>query len=589
MSFKNEDFVNFIRQAEAAYDKVRSKDKEAIDYIENVQEPRNVPKNKEYVKYNIITYRVRRRIGEILNSKISPILIGAGDMAAPIIELFNDILDENRFHDRKMASAMHYFFPTGRSGFKFIDDPRKESKYGVGSPEIDFLRPDQIRTDPDSKDPFHHDDIFRIHSDRVEIEYAKKRWPQFADQIVEQSESSHSDNQVVKYADLHEIEYRVKEFSQQKTTVVVKNPKTGRAAVDRKGNPVFNVKEVEREVYYITKYINRLVQVLPPQKTGYPIFRIIPLIHTPSVSDARGRNGFGLHELLKQSQDLVNVTNSVMLECVKASIKQMIVAMGVSEDEQEEHKRNAAKTNAYFAARSPSARLQIFPGPPLPASVVEFTERVRFMADEIEASYAPGRGEVSGELSGRAISNLQIAGSVPEITSKNNIKTALTDLSVCIFHYIRTRMKDAFAIDRVVDGVEQRLFFNRSSLEDEELGDLNVFQGGFVNDLTKIPRSARIKVDVDMNHHAKRQDEINTALLLDDRGKISMRDLLETLYPNRWEGRLENIKAENQAQALIQDMLQVDPDAVSHLAELWNNRIKPELLSAKDAIKKVEK
>ena len=286
--------------------------------------------------------------------------------------------------------------------------------------------------------------MFRIHSDRIELEYARKRWPEFASEITEGTDSRAGDNDTVRYADIYEIEYKVKEIENIKTGIAIRNEKTGTPMTDKKGNVIFGNKEVERDVFYITKYINRRVQVLEPEKTGYPIFRIIPLIHTPRVSDDKGRNGFGLHELLKQSQDLINVANTVLLECVKASIKQMITAMGASEDEQAEHKENMAKTNAYFGSRNPSARIQIHQGPPLPPSVVEFAERVRFMADEIEASYAPDRGQVSGELSGRAISNLQIAGSVPEITSKNNIRTALTDLAVCIFHYMSTRMKSSF-------------------------------------------------------------------------------------------------------------------------------------------------
>ena len=107
-----------------------------------------------------------------------------------------------------------------------------------------------------------------------------------------------------------------------------------------------------------------------------------------------------------------------------------------------------------------------------------------------------------------------------------------------------------------------------------------------MNDLTKVPNSARIKIDVEMNHHAKRQDEINTVLLLDERGKASLRDLLETLYPNSWEERLERIKAESQAQALIQDMIETDPQAVEHLSLLWQQNIKPQLEAANKQLSK---
>lgn len=551
MPFNKEKLETLIDAAESNYGKVKAEYEKAREYIENDQAPTTIPSGKEYVTYNLLTSRVRRSIGELVNARINPVILGAGQLTTAVRELFNDILEENKFQSYVIPTIGNFFYGEGYSGLKFVDNRRKLSKYGIGSPEIMALRPDELWLDPNSRDGLHADDVFRIHPRRMRLEYAQERWPKFAKEISESVYLADPSQDEIKYCDVYEVEFR--EVVQEEIEI----PQ--------------GVIQVEREVFYVAKHVNKTVQVEPPTPTGYPIFRLIPVIHTPRTQAAYGKYPFGLYGLLGQAQDMFNITHSVMLDAVKASIKQAIVARGATPEEEEQHRMELAKTTAYLNIKNIQGRLDIVQGPPLAPALTQWADRVRFMVDEQSQTYAPDRGQVSGELSGRAIQSLQTASVVPELTARAHIENALNDLAVCIYHYIRTRMFQPFFIDREIDGQEKRIFYNYDGV------DMTTFQpddfhalskAGVVNGLGDLEGNSRIKISVELNQNAKRDFDINVALLLRSRGDLSLMDELKAIYPNSWQEKMRNAMQENRAQALVQQIAEADPALVDQFAQV---------------------
>lgn len=407
------EFINWITTAEAAYDGISGEYTKARSYIENEQAPTVIPGNKQYVQFNLITDRVNRGIGDLVSSEMTPALTGGGRINEPKRILFQDILEENMFQESILPTVGSYFYGEGFCGLKFMYNPRRVSKYGIGKPMIEVLIPGELLLDPTSRHGDHSDDIFRIHKSQVPLQYAKERWPEKSKEITKSVASDKGAETGIEFVDLYEIEYRITEITTREI----------------QGIDV----QIEREVYYMTTYANRVVELEPPSPTGYPTFRLIPVIHTPRTSQ-RGNYPFGLYAILGNLQDSLNVTYSVMLDAVKASIKQTVIARGADTEEVTQAKDELAKVNGFINFKNVAARVDVVTGNPIPPALVQWADLIRFVMDEVIGSYAPNRGQVTGELSGKAIQGLQSAGRLPDLAKKKHIEKAFTHLSACIFH-----------------------------------------------------------------------------------------------------------------------------------------------------------
>lgn len=557
--YELKDFIQWIEAAESNFGQVKAEYELARNYFEDEQEPTGVPADKEYVTVNLGNDLVRRRTGEVISGGIRPQLEGGGRAAAPLKFLFLDILDENKFSQNKFSNAANFFYNEGLSGFKFHFNPFKKSKYGIGFPKIDFLRYDELWLDPDARDPYHEDDKFRIVPKRIELEYAKQRWPKVADQIQESLLLTDSSDQTeIKRVDLYEIEYCETVFKEE------------------------NGIRVEEDVYYIAKVVNKNVLVEGPETTGYPVNRIIPMIHTPRILN-KGKYPFAIQKIIRKSQDQINVVESVILDWVKAAIKQFIILRGATIQEETQVREQAAKNNGVVAIKNPNARVDVITAQPIPPHLTQFSAMKRLALDEISGSYAPERGAVQGELSGKAINSLQVAGSVPEFTSKANIDNSLTNLGICIFHCIVHDMNQPFSIFPLINGTEKEIQFNAVNDGTIEEDELHIYHGGNIPganiNVLREMKVNRIKMTVELNVLLNRDMEINKALLMHERQAMALIDVMRALYPDNWQEKLENLKSESAIMGLVQEMMEIAPEYIQTVAEQWQ-QIKPQLIAA---------
>ena len=176
MPFNEETFKDWIVQAESHYNKAKTEYEEARDYYENEQSPSDVPTDKEYVENNIITDTIDRSVGQIASGEIQPTIVGGGPLAKPAKLLHDDILEANEFSENLLPENLNYFYCEGLGGWKFIANPAKIGKYGIGFPEIYTAQPGEIWFDPNSRIGMHTDDIFRIHPKRIRLDYARDKW-----------------------------------------------------------------------------------------------------------------------------------------------------------------------------------------------------------------------------------------------------------------------------------------------------------------------------------------------------------------------------------------------------------------------------
>jgi hypothetical protein len=551
MPYKEEDFRRWIDMALSNYGRVRSEYDKARDYIENEQSPANVPKDKEYLQKNLLTDMMRRRAGELVSSRIVPAVTGGGEKAKAKKELFFDILEENKFSQAILPTAANFFYSEGFAGLKFADRAKKRSKYGRGFPGIEYLKPGELLLDPDVRDGNHVDDLFRIHAKRIPIAIAHLRYPEHKNEINPSEEISHGQNDTTSYADIYEIEYKETEL-------------------DSEG--------MEVEIIYIVKVVNKTLVVEGPEKTGYPVFRLIPMIHTPRHKLA-GKYPLGLYGLLKQLQDSINVAMSVTLDSVKASIKQLLWVSGAKPEEEVQINDKLAKTSAVHVSRNSAAKATLFTGNPIPPALVQILSILESAFQDVSGLHSPQKGDPGDrELSGKALNILDISGSIPEITALANVESSLTDLAICIFTYINKHMKESFSIVRPVNGKEQEISFNKVVDQGTPSTRMNFVKGGFINPLDD--EGERVKVSVIMNQNERSQLEVNKALLLDERQKIALVDLYKVLYPEDWQEKLDNFRQESSVQALIMDIAETAPEALQQIADVWQNQIKPAIVDA---------
>ena len=532
-----------IEFAESSWGKVQDEYTKAREYYEDEQTPSDIPAGKDYIQENIITDTVDRSAGALLSGDIHPVLIGGGGMAEEAKQLHTDILEANDFKELILPVEINRFYCEGMGGFKFVDNPFKEDRYGIGFPEIHSIAHGRLLLDPDSITGMHNDDVYRIHKERRLKTYALDKWGRNKNgrknKLWDEIEASVAENYTgeEEFIEVYECEYWKYKFSTNK---------------DELGNVV----RKERKVYYMTTYINKTVEVVKPIETGYPCFRLIPMIHTPRMSGEFGCYPMGLYKKLGQQQDQMNITASVVLDVIKASIKNLKITKGAKDDEFIEFKRQAAKSTGAVNFSNPNMRVEEFSGNDINTGLLQWHQWMRSSFDDIRGSSNQAQqfqSAASGQLSGKAINNLQFAGTLPEYAKKTNIELALKGLSTCIFHYIKTKMRQPFSITREIEGVEKNIAFNQIGSMENQLSEL-----GFTD----------VKLEVEFNTQQTKELELNKALILSQAGKLADSDLLEAAYPNSWVEKYKKLMEQNQAIGLVQEMADIGgEDFINFMAQ----------------------
>lgn len=513
-------FTDWLENDESSYNIVDTEYTNARKYFEHDQKPDGVPSDKEYIEENLVTDLVFRLMGQLIGGKISPVLKGGGAMGLPIKELFMDILEKNKFKEFIIENLANYFYVEGYTGLKLNFNPFRRSPWGIGFPEIYNLRPNALLLDSNSIDPYHSDDMKRTHKLSMPLQEAKERFPEQADDISASYEEQRSGNNTEDFVDLYETQFR-------------------RIRIE-------NREEVEE--FFIGKCINKTTMVKPEWQESFIVpsrfrrFSLIPVFHTPRIKTSI--YSFGPVWRIKDTQDQLNITSSVILDAVKASIKMPIATTGARVADEEKIKAELAKPNGYVNFEGANVKIHQLYAQPLVRPVVEWHEMTRHRFDEISGRFAPDRGEATGDMSGKAISLLQYRGTEPEYVMKAHIETALSELGNVLLECIKYKMKYPFDI-KVSEGSKERsISYNEPG---NELSQIDLDQIDF-------------KVEVELNVLQNKEFEMNKAIMMRNGGALALNDYMQIMYPDTWKEKYENIMKENKAMQLVEALKETPPE-----------------------------
>ena len=533
------DFQLWITSAENAHNSKKDEREKCREYYENVQSPDDIPAGITYVEENLITDLVNGQVGMMSGDDFDIELSGGGDKALPIIELVKDMLERNRFNERIKEPWCNFFYVEGKTFLEFYFNPRKKSIYGIGMPEIYARKAEETWLDPNSKGWLHEDDIFRVLPQRILLSYAKEKWSHKEKEIYESMGTRAQDtgNETHKWCDLYIVEYRETVFEEEDGI------------------------EVEKEVYYKAKVINKTVVVEEPKKTGYSRFTLIATIHTPRMQTST--EPFGTVLPVIQTQDIMNATGSAAYEVLKSDIKNLFVVLGGTDDEVAVAKRDLAKPNALVNFKS-ATNFQQVKSLGLSPAMLQLYEWRRKAFDEISGRYAPEKGASEQALSGRAIAFLQNRGITPELTKKAHLEYALSELGFLLIECAIKKMSEQpFAVDRVVDGRKRKLYYNykKEDLGDVEIDEYNVLdEEGYINHLVGIDiDEIDLEIKIRMNAQEEEAFEANKAMNAFQAGLLPMKTTLKKLYPKRGEEYYEAKMNETQAMQVMK-MMEENPE-----------------------------
>ena len=542
-------FEQQISDMEAEYTKVEPNYDKAREYFEHKQEPANVPADKEYIEENLLTDMVLRLIGGMVGGKFSPILKGGGANAESIRELFLDILDENDFKESLVETIANYYYVEGFPGIKVIFNPFRRSKYGLGSPEIHVLQPGTLLLDNNSIDLKHRDDLTRLHKIKMPLYLAMQRYPEFKDKIT-QSQEGTNDGDTEPFCDLYEM--------QHKRTRIITND---------------DGLQEEEDYFLISRVINKTVPVKRKQDKDFLLpsrfkrFSLVPMFHTPRIKTAK--YPIGPVERLKDTQDQLNISSSVILDAVKASIKMQAIVTGANKEDKAELIKSMTDPQGIGFIKNPQAKVNMMYANPLVRPVVEWHQMSRERFRDISGVFQQDTGQGQSGQSGKAIALLQFKGSMPEFTSKNHIEEGLTEMGWLIFECIQDKMRQPFSIDRPIEGKDTKLYYNQpdtGGMGDDALNKVD--DNGMINELQNLPiDSMKFMIEVEMNLLAAEELEMNKAVLMRNGGALSLKDYVRTMYPNSWKEKLENITKENKVLGLVQSVQEVAPELLDHVLQ----------------------
>ena len=542
---EHDKIYNWITMSESGISKVLTEDdwQGARDYYEDEQAPEDVPDDKDYLQVDIITDAIDRSVGQVVSGDIKVTIKGGGQMAKPIKELYDDIFEANDFYDITLPDQLNKFYCEGMGMFKLVDNPFKESRYGLGFLEIHGIQVGRGLLDTNSRTGMHNDDTYRIHKERRKLSYALDKWGKTKSgkrnklyNEIKGAVAEQEGSDTEEWVDVYEIEYKETQFY------------TDDDGLRR-----------EKDVWYICKVINKTVMVEKPQKTGYTYCRMQPMIHTPRVSVDVGRYPMGLFKKIKQQQDNINITESVILDSVKASIKNFFFGKGIKPEEALNIKKEVAQIDGFAYSTNPNAKLEHFGGQPISPGLVQLRGMLHEDKDMITGSSSQAtqfQAASSGQLSGKAIGSLQFAGILPEYAKKTNIEYALKQIGLIVMEYIGKKMQQPFEIQRPIEGKERIIRFNKMAEPGYEGDEYEVVKDGVINPLSNLPKMDLV-VEIEMNAAQRRELEMNKAIMMAQMGKISDVDLMEAMYPYTWKEKIENLKKQSTAQAIIQEAVEM--------------------------------
>jgi len=568
-NYEKRDWTAWIEADESEWGDASTEYQLAREYYENVQIPTTNAKSKvEYVQENLITDLINGLVGQLIGGRISPSMTGGGPMGLPVKELVMDIVERNQFMQKHVEPVSNLFYCEGLAGIYTDFNPYKLSQYGIGMPEIFTMLPGELLLDSNSKGFMHEDDIRRIFMKRILVEYAEKKFPDLTGKIKATSKSrSGRTGETEDWCDLYTIEVLVPDL------ITVNDLADGQLK-EKLLAGYDSGTQVEVENYYQVEMLNRTEQGSGPDLTGFNRFRMTPVIHTPRMQTSI--YPFGASMLSKGKQDQINVTGTVALDAVKSDIKNLLVLMNADPDQEAKYRREAAKTNGVIVIEGENVKAMQMERQGISPALLQWYEWQRRAFDEIIGRYAPEKGAVEGDLSGKAIGLLQARGTTTELTKKLHLEYAFTQMALVILECVGHKMNEQqFNITRNIDGKDQELYYNTELKTIKGVADddkYNVVANNVVNDLTKIDiDEIDLNIKVDMDIIGREANEANKALISRNAGLLSRQDTTKKLYPDEWQELVANATKESAALALLEKIMKLAPEQIQQIAQQAEN------------------
>jgi hypothetical protein len=565
----SEGLYSAANKGDTGYDNCR-------EYYENSQKPSGADDNT-FITKNLITDYVNRQVSKLVAGDIEPTYIGAAEDLDALENLVFKMLEYNKFKEFLIEYFGNLFEVEGLAGWKYTYDPFEVSVFGLGTPTIRVLRPGvEILLDPNNPNPFNADnDVIRIMKQRMLKAEAKIRWPN-----VEFSENSEEDsgNESALWVDIFEIEYKLNIFY---PATLTDDPNVGQfkeaelPSFQKKkytGNgkyTLYDPEAVEPEdaedllkikipTYFRCVLAGRTQWAEEPQMLPYDGFTIIPAFHTPRIHTAKWPQSN--LPLIMDIQDQINILYSVLTEVAEAAPKPIPYLTGVTDDEITRAKKQITKPDGMVWFNSPTARVSFPPSPQLPAQLVQFLEMNMAILDRIGADYSPSRGEVSGDISGKAILALQSRDDLTQFVQKKHIEASLVELFRRLLESAIVDMTEPFHINRMIDGEDKKIYYNYPTEEIEDYGkeweEENIARAeeGMVNNLALMDMPD-VKVDVQLNVFQKKAEELQKAQIAANMQMIAPIDFHKSFYPNKWPEIHENWLQFSSANQIVQTII----------------------------------
>ena len=561
------EFQRWCEGAESGWTDVKEEYEKAREYYENVQAPSDAPANKEWVQENLITDLVNGQVGQMVGGRVDLNIKGGGKMGKQVRELVDDIIKANKFTEKHLEPIANMFYTEGLGGLYIPFNPYRLTPYGIGWPEIYTLitSKGELLLDDSSRGFMHEDDTYRIFKTPRLVEYIESKWKHLKGKVKQTHTRSGGAGQQENYADVYTLEYRVAD--QLKIEDLPEGLRKTRLLKSYNAEQI-----IELDTFYQAIMVNRDLEAEGGKKTGFNRFRIIPVIHTPRLMDKKWPMGLGM--LMAGTQDQINVVGSVALEAVKADIKNLILLMNASPDEEKRVRTEAAKTNGVVAIQGNDVKVQQMQRQGISPSLLQWYEWKRRAFDEVSGRYAPEKGASDTGLSGKAIGLLQQRGTVPELTRKLHVEYAFSEMASVILECVNQKMsKQPIMIERQIEGEDQKIPYNMP-IDDVKASGVKINEeymalsaDGIVNDLSQIDiDDIDIDVEVVFDTYGKEQFEANKALTSRNQGLVSTVDALKKLYPSEWRDMLDNLTQENMAMKILGQLQKMGPEALKRVS-----------------------
>ena len=553
-----EDFNRIIGAAEGNYAEVLTEYDDNRLYYEGEQKP-SAADEKTFIMRNLITDYVNRQVSKLVAGEIQPSYVGGNELTDAAKELVSKMLEYNQFSEFGIEYFGNLFEIEGLAGWKFSFDPYEISPFGLGTPRIDVLGPGEILLDPNNPNPFNYkEDIVRIFKTRMTLDEAQARWYLKKNELTSLSDEN-SGNETTQWVDVYEVEHKVMTYypaalsedpafanvKEAKVPDYIKKKYTGNGKYKLLDQEILDKREIELQirvpVFFTTTIVNKVVIVEDTKPNGYGGFTIIPAFNV--IRFKYRKYPTSNIRMLRDTQDQINILLSVLTEIVKAVPKSIPYITGAADSEIARAKIEAAKPDGFVWFNSPATRVMFPPSPQLPPSLTQFLDMQMQMLDRIGADYSPSRGEVEGDISGRAIGFLQSRDDLTQYVQKKHVEASLTELFRRMLECAMNQMVEPFSIDREIDGEDKKIYFNTSvesvqfDTEEEakefEEDNLNTVQEGIINNL-KFMTIPEIKVDVQLNVFQKKAEEIQKANMSLQAQMIAPLDYHKAMYPEKW-------------------------------------------------------